>query len=101
MVEAAQTAIAFVEGRGRSDLDQDRMLLFALVRAIEIIGEAATRISPETRAEAAEIPWRLIVAMRNRLTNAYFDVDRDILWNTATSELPDLLAKLRRLTEIE
>ncbi len=88
MVEAAETAITFAEGRRRSDLDQDRMLLFALVRAIEIIGEAATRISPETRAEATEIPWKLIVAMRNRLTHAYFDVDRDILWNTATGELP-------------
>jgi uncharacterized protein with HEPN domain len=97
MLEAGTAAQQFISGRTRSDLDHDTMLLFALVRALEIIGEAAGRISLDTRAGAREIPWHLITATRNRLIHAYFDIDRDILWRTITDELPDLLARLRTL----
>jgi len=97
MIEAAEAALGFVAGRQRVDLDTDQMLLFALVRAIEIVGEAAGRVSPEARASAPTIPWSLIVATRNRLIHAYFDIDRDILWHTVTVELPALLAALRAL----
>jgi uncharacterized protein with HEPN domain len=64
MVEAAESIATFVAGRTRSDLDTDRMLLFAVVRAIEIIGEA--QISDETRSRAEDVPWRAMVGMRNR-----------------------------------
>ena len=67
MVDAAETIANFVSGRARKDLDSDRMLLFALVRAVEVLGEAAAKVSPEARAEAASVPWPQIVAMRNRL----------------------------------
>ena len=67
MIEAAETALDFVSGRRREDLDSDRKLLFALVRAIEIIGEAAGRISESVRSTAPDVPWPLIVSMRNRL----------------------------------
>src|SRR5262249_54570579 len=97
MIEATETALRFVAGRQRADLDSDSMILFALVRAIEVLGEAASRVSAETRATTTTIPWSLIVAMRNRLIHAYFDVDRDILWRTATEELPALLPALRAL----
>lgn len=97
MIEAAEAARGFVAGGQRADLDTHPMLLFALVRAIEVIGEAAGRVSDETRALAPHIPWTLIVAMRNRLIHAYFDIDRDILWRTATDELPALLSMLRAL----
>ncbi len=73
------------------------MLLFALVRAVEIVGEAASKVSPGTRTGNTQIPWPAIVAMRNRLIHAYFDIDRDVLWKTATEELPSLLAALRRV----
>ena len=69
-------------------LDTDRMLLFALVRAIEIIGEAASKVTLETRAAVPEVPWLQIVAMRNRLAHAYFDIDRNILWQTAIGRDP-------------
>ena len=59
------------------------MLLFALVRATEIIGEAASRVSPESRTTAPTVPWARITGMRNRLIHAYFDIDHDILWRTA------------------
>ena len=97
MIEAAETTCGFVSGKVRSDLDSDRMLVFALVRAIEIVGEAASKVSAPTRQAAAEIPWSLIVSMRNRLIHAYFDVDHEVVWKTATEELPQLLPRLRAL----
>ncbi len=68
MIEAAEDALRFVDGRARADLDSDRMLLFAVVRVIEIVGEAASRMSSTARADHAAIPWSAIIAMRNRLT---------------------------------
>ena len=94
MVEAAETAARFIAGRTRADLDSDQMLLFALARAIEVVGEAASKVTPETRAALPLVPWGQIVAMRNRLIHAYFDIDRDILWKTASEELPALLPLL-------
>ena len=97
MIEATETALNFVTGRQRADLNSDQMLLFALVRAIEIIGEAAGKVSDATRGAAADIPWGLVVSMRNRLVHAYFDVDNDVVWKTVSEELPELLTKLRTL----
>jgi len=97
MIEAIQTAAEFVSGRQAADLDTDRMLLFALVRAIEVVGEAADKVSDELRLHAPDIPWNMIVSMRNRLIHAYFDIDRDILWKTATIELQALLPRLQTL----
>jgi uncharacterized protein with HEPN domain len=95
MIEAAETCLRFVDGRRRRDLDADLMLRFALVRAIEIIGEAASKVSLETRGVASSVPWTAIIAMRDRLIHAYFDIDHDVLWKTATEEVPALLSALR------
>lgn len=95
MIEAAEAVGSFIDGRRRIDLDSDRMLLFALARAIEIIGEAASKLSPEARAAMPSVPWTSVVAMRHRLVHAYFDIDRAILWKTATEEIPPLLSVLR------
>ena len=97
MLEATDAVASFVAGRRRADLDEDRMLSFALVRAIEIIGEAATKLSIATRQAAPDLPWRDIVAMRNRLIHAYFDIDPDILWKTAVEEVPALRSALSAL----
>ncbi len=97
MIEAAEQASRFVAGRTRDDLDTDPMLLFALVRAIEIVGEAASQISPSTQQESPAVPWRAIVGMRNRIVHAYWDVDPDILWKTVTERLPALLRQLREI----
>jgi uncharacterized protein with HEPN domain len=91
MLDAAQEAIAFATGRTRSDLNDSRMLVLSLVKAIEIIGEAAFRIYPATRAELQDIPWDAIIGMRHRLVHAYFDINLDILWRTVTDELPALV----------
>ncbi|MEN9314063.1 MAG: hypothetical protein RIS35_456 [Pseudomonadota bacterium] len=94
MRDAAASALRFVQGRTRDDLDRDQMLLFALVRAVEIIGEAATKVSPDGQDALPDIRWRAITGMRNRLVHAYFDVDRGILWETLQSEMPGLKARL-------
>ncbi len=101
MVDAAEHAMRFVAGRQRVDLENDHMLLFALVRAIEVIGEAAGKISDETKAAHADVPWRAITGMRNRLIHAYFDIDTDILWATAIQEIPAILPKLQALAANE
>ena len=64
------------------------MLFFAVVRAVEIIGEAAGKISEETRADHDDIPWSAIAGMRNRLVHAYFDIDASIVWVAVTEEIP-------------
>jgi len=101
MADAMDAAMKFVEGRNRSDLESDEMLLFALVRAIEIVGEAASKISDEARAEMPELPWASIVGMRHRLVHAYFEINRDILWTTVTEAVPPLAEHLKALLKDE
>ena len=88
MIEAAEAAQSFIANRQRADLDTDEMLLFALVRAAEIIGEAASKVSDETRRTMPSVPWQQIVSMRNRLIHAYFVIERDIVWKTVTKFQP-------------
>jgi uncharacterized protein with HEPN domain len=70
------------------------MLLFAPVRAVETVGEPASKVSVETRTRWPALPWAQAAGMRNRLVHAYFAIDRDILWNTVVDALPELRAKL-------
>ncbi len=71
MLDAAREAIGFAPDRTRADLDTDRQLVLALVKAIEIVGEAASRVTPPTKQRLPEIPWDDIVGMRHRLIHAY------------------------------
>jgi len=97
MADAAGDAIEFSAGLTRSDLEDNRQLQFALIRCIEIMGEAAGRISKECRAANAEFPWTSIIGMRNRLIHAYFDIDLDIVWKTVTEELPGTFAQIQKI----
>jgi uncharacterized protein with HEPN domain len=99
MVEALETVQRLVAGRDRIDLNSDEMLRLALTRAIEIVGEAAGKVSEATQAQAPDIPWPQLAGMRNRLIHAYFDVNLDIVWSTATRSVPELLPQVRRLLE--
>jgi uncharacterized protein with HEPN domain len=101
MLDAAREALGFAQGRNRPDLDHDRMLVLALVKDIEIIGEAGYRISDVTRDQLTAIPWPDIVAMRHRLVHAYFDINLDILWRTVQEDLPALIALLEPLVPHE
>jgi len=88
MLDAAREAETFLAHQPREALDADRKLVLALVKDIEIIGEAASRISTETRQKTPCIPWAQIVGMRNRLIHAYFDIDVDTVWKTVKDDLP-------------
>ena len=97
MLDAAEKAMSFADGRTRNDLDEDDQLVFALVKAVEIIGEAASQITSPTQEELQYMPWADIVGMRNRLVHAYFDINLDTLWRTVQSDLPILLEQLKPL----
>ncbi|NQT86537.1 DUF86 domain-containing protein [bacterium] len=97
MLDHALEAVELTRGRHRDDLDADRLLNLALVRLLEVIGEAARRVAPATQAEAHDIPWPQIVSLRNRLIHGYDAVDFDILWNIVELDLPPLTAALRRV----
>ena len=91
MLDAAQQAQSFMQGRSREDLDTNPMLLLAVVKAIEIIEEAAAKITKERQTQIPQLPWQEIISMRNRLTHAYFDIDTEIVWKTIIEDLPPLI----------
>ena len=91
MLDASRQSIAFVQGRGRKDLDTDLQLTLALTRLVEIVGEAAKNVSDEERKRHPEVPWRAIAGTRDRLAHAYFDVDLDQLWQIVSADLPALV----------
>ena len=97
MFDAAVEAVRFTESEMRGSLDTDKKLVLALVKCIEIIGEAAAKVSIECREEMKDIPWPAIISMRNRLIHAYFDINLDILWNTVELDLPQLVDKLDKI----
>ena len=94
MLDAAHKAREFVQGRHRSDLETDEMLALALVRLLEIFGEAAARVSAEVQIQLPAIPWRQITGTRNHLVHGYFNVDLDIVWSIIQHDLPPCIAAL-------
>ena len=101
MRDAAREAVGFVRNGKREDLDNNRMLTLAVVKEIEIIGEAASRVSAECQAKHPQLMWRQMVGMRNRLTHAYFEVDLDIVWEVVTHDLPPLIEALEVILALE
>jgi uncharacterized protein with HEPN domain len=101
MLEHAREAIMLTRGKTRADLDSDRVLNLALVRLLEIVGEAAGRVSEEECAQHLEIPWPQIVGLRNRLIHGYDAVDHDILWQIITGDLPPLVDALEAILSLE
>jgi uncharacterized protein with HEPN domain len=97
MLDAAREALTFIRNKTRADIDRDRLLALGLMKSIEIIGEAASKVSRESRASYIEIPWQDVIGMRNRLIHAYADVDPDILWETVTEDLPSLIPVLETI----
>ena len=97
MLDAAKDAASFIQQEDRASLDKDRKLVLALMKSIEIIGEAATKITKECQEDLPQIPWPNIIGMRNRLIHAYFDVNLEILWKTVIEDLPELIAELEKI----
>ena len=97
MLDAVRDAVGFAAGSQRDELDTNRMLVLSLVKCVEIIGEAAGRISDEVRSRYSQIPWRGIIGMRHHLIHAYYDVNLDIVWQTVTKDLPPLIPSLESI----
>jgi len=95
MLDAAEKVIGFTSNANRSDLDKDEKLALALIRLIEVIGEASNSVSSEVKEKHPTIPWRAIAGARNRLVHGYFDVDYDVVWEIARVDIPDLVNKLK------
>ncbi len=94
MLDCARETVAMVSGRSRGDVDTDRMLQLALTRLLEMIGEAANRVTVPGRARYRDIPWQNIINTRNRIVHAYDTVNYDTVWKIIKEELPVLIAAL-------
>jgi len=95
MLDHAIEAVHACAGKTRADLDTDRLLNLALVRLVEVVGEAANRVSKTGQDQLASIPWRQIISMRNRIIHGYDEVDFDILWVVIRGDLPPLIDTLK------
>ncbi len=99
MLDSANEAIAFLDDMSPEELSTNRMALNAIVRAVEVIGEAAAQMSPEYRAKHPQVPWPRIIGMRNRLIHAYFDIDHQIVYSTVRNDLPALIEQIGPLLD--
>jgi uncharacterized protein with HEPN domain len=99
MLEHALYVTDCVRGVSNEQFQSDRMLQFAVVRALEVIGEAARAVPEDVRRLAPDIAWPQVMSMRNKLAHRYFGVDLGIVWETAVSDVPALIGQLTGLLE--
>ncbi len=97
MLDHAREAVAMSRGRERGELDQDRQLMLSLLKLVEIIGEAASRVTADVRETHRTIPWDQIVGTRNRLVHGYDKVDLAVLWRIVREDLPMLIEQLEAI----
>ena len=97
MINTANKAIYFVAGLSREDFDNNEQLKLAVTHLLQIIGEAARRVSSDFRDRHPEIPWKAIVGMRNKVVHDYLNVDEDIVWDTVKYDLAPLVVELTKL----
>jgi uncharacterized protein with HEPN domain len=97
MLDHAKEAVDLLAGKEKAALASDRVLQLALVRLVEIVGEAANRLTVEDQFRYPSIPWREIVGMRNRLAHGYNAIDLNVLWDTVQVDLPQLIDELERI----
>ncbi|GJQ61114.1 MAG: DUF86 domain-containing protein [Melioribacteraceae bacterium] len=88
--EAIQKGLSFIDGMSYTDFAADEKTQYALIRAIEVIGEASKKVSDEVKANFSFVPWKEMSGMRDKLIHDYFGVDEEVVWNTATQDLPEL-----------
>lgn len=97
MIGFCERVLQFNQGTGRAEFASEPMRYDATVRNIELIGEAATHIPEVVRLAHPEIPWRMVIATRNKLIHGYAGIDDDVLWSIVESDIPALLESLRRM----
>jgi uncharacterized protein with HEPN domain len=97
MLAFCDKALAYTQALDRASFTADPMRYDATVRNIELIGEAATHVPQPVRDSAPDVPWRLMIAARNRLIHGYLGIDDDTLWSIVADDLPPLRVALTRL----
>lgn len=97
MITFAEKVLAYTAGLDQREFEVSGLNYDATLRNLELIGEAATHVPSEIRAANPEIPWRLIVATRNRLIHGYLGIDNDTVWSIVQQEVPKLLEALKVL----
>lgn len=97
MIEACEKLVACIEGRDRAALEADWIRYDALLRNLEILGEAAKGVSESVRQLHPGVPWRKIAAMRDIVIHHYFGLDKDAIWDTVMNRVPELLDDLRQI----
>ena len=97
MLDSANAILDFINKKTRKHLNSDRMLSNAIIRELEVLGEAANHISEKTQKSFPDLPWKQIIGMRNTLIHAYFDIDFDIVWKTVKNDLPSFHRQLKAI----
>jgi len=97
MIDFSEKVLAYTAGLDQPGFVSSGLTYDATARNLELLGEAASRIPAEIRESASEIPWRQIIATRNRLIHAYLGIDNDILWSIIEQDIPVLLPQLKNL----
>jgi uncharacterized protein with HEPN domain len=101
MLDNAREAVTMIQGKNPQDLNCNRILELALVRLVEVVGEAANRVSVDCRLKYPSIPWQQVIGMRNRLIHGYDKVDLNVLWDTVDDDLPHLIEELEKILRSE
>lgn len=97
MIACAEKVAAYTADLDQANFVASELNYDATLRNIDLIGEAATRIPEEIRQANSQIPWRLVIATRNRLIHGYLGIDNDTLWSIVQTDIPALLPQLRQL----
>jgi uncharacterized protein with HEPN domain len=95
--KAAKLALSYLEGKTKEEFFKDTKCQDAVIRRLEIIGEAAGRVSAATTTKFPNLPWKKMVGMRNIMIHEYEDVDLGIVWDTVQNDLPPLITLLEPL----
>ena len=99
MLDYIEETVALAKDRTRADIESDRVFFLALLKLVEIVGEAATRISEPMQTAHSEIPWYEIIGTRNRLIHGYDAVDYNILWDIVTADFPPLARQIKAMLQ--
>jgi uncharacterized protein with HEPN domain len=99
ILEAAGAAREFVTGMGKDELGRDRRTRDAVVRNLEIIGEAAKKLPAQTRRDYPEVEWKKLAGLRDILVHDYFGIDMDIVWDIVQNKLPVLVEQVQRILD--
>jgi uncharacterized protein with HEPN domain len=97
MLDYATEAVELIAGKDKTELQHNRVLELALIRLVEVVGEASANVSSAAQAKYSKVPWPQVIGMRNRLIHGYDSVDLDILWDTIEVDLPPLIEELENI----